>query len=179
MSQDLRVRALRIEALERRAAGQPDAVRRVLDARLAALAAGCQQAEAAHVAHTARAEAAAPSAPQRGALGLLADALAHQSHGEMAPSAPRELKALYRFRGTWARLSAEQRLHQALAQVPPQAGPLNSHHLVHRALVLMRETSPAYLQRFVAQVDALLSLDQMQAVPLPTRGKAGRSQRRK
>ena len=64
------------------------------------------------------------------------------------------------FRNTWARLSAEQRLTQSLAQTPDHAGPLNSHHLVHRSLTLMREVSPGYLHRFMSYVDALLWVDQ-------------------
>jgi hypothetical protein len=70
-----------------------------------------------------------------------------------------ELKTLRYFRSTWTRLSAQQRLTQSLAQVPANAGPLNSHHLVHRALTLMRDASPQYLDRFISYVDALLWLD--------------------
>ena len=63
--------------------------------------------------------------------------------------------------------AAEQRLRQTLAQVPPQAGPLNSHHLVHRALATMQEVSPAYLQRFVTHVEALLWMERRQASANP------------
>lgn len=153
-----------MEALARRAAAQAGQARRLLDARLAALMAECGQPGAAGPV------AAAPAARPQGALGALARELA-RGHGEAAPegaaASRRELHTLQRFRATWTRLSAEERLRQALAQVPPQAGPLNSHHLVHRALVLMRETSPEYLQRFVPYVDALLALDRMQAPPPP------------
>jgi hypothetical protein len=38
---------------------------------------------------------------------------------------------------------------------------------VHRALTLMRDTSPEYLQHFMAQVDALMWLEQAQAQPAP------------
>ena len=79
-----------------------------------------------------------------------------------------ELAAVRRFRGTWSRLSAEERLRQTLAQVPPQAGPLNALPLLHRALVGMHGISPEYLQHFVAQVDALLWLEQVQAAALPS-----------
>jgi hypothetical protein len=75
------------------------------------------------------------------------------------PSSSHELKTLSYFRSTWSRLSADRRLTQTLAAVPENAGPLNSHHLVHRALMLMRELSPEYLHRFMAHVDALLWLD--------------------
>jgi hypothetical protein len=78
-----------------------------------------------------------------------------------ALSAPPELKALSYFRSTWSRLSTEQRLAQSAAKLPENAGPLNSQHLVHQSLVLMRELSPGYLERFIAHVDALLWLDQL------------------
>lgn len=99
--------------------------------------------------------------------------------GPAAPAAL-ELAAVRRFRGTWSRLSAEERLRQTLAQVPPQAGPLNALHLLHRALVGMHGISPDYLQHFVAQVDALLWLEQVQAASLPVaRPRAAGGARRK
>ena len=67
------------------------------------------------------------------------------------------------FRGTWSRLSADRRLTQSLAKMPENAGPLNSHHLVHRALILMRDLSPEYLNRFMTYVDTLLWVEQLQA----------------
>ena len=70
-------------------------------------------------------------------------------------------------------------MQQALAHVPPQAGPLNSSHLVYRALLLMRETAPEYLQRFVPYVDALLWLEQMQAPSVPPAAAARRKPRAK
>lgn len=79
----------------------------------------------------------------------------------IAASAPPELKALSYFRSTWSRLSTEQRLAQSAAKLPENAGPLNSQHLVHQSLVLMRDLSPGYLERFIAHVDALMWLDQI------------------
>jgi hypothetical protein len=64
------------------------------------------------------------------------------------------------FKRTWSRLSADQRLAQSRATLPGNAGPLNSHHLVHRSLTLMRELSPEYLERFVGYIDALQWLEQ-------------------
>jgi hypothetical protein len=63
------------------------------------------------------------------------------------------------YRSTWAALGAEQRLRQSSAQVPENAGPLNTQRLLHEALTLMREVSPAYLHRLLSQVEALLWLD--------------------
>jgi restriction endonuclease Mrr len=55
------------------------------------------------------------------------------------------------FRQAWKRLNAEQRLAQSRAALPQNAGPLNSQHLVHKALQQMRQLSPAYFERFVAR----------------------------
>ncbi len=76
----------------------------------------------------------------------------------MAPPAP--LKSVTAFKGTWTRLRADQRLREALAQVPAMAGPLNSSHLVNRALQTMRDVSPEYLDAFMSHIDTLLWLEQ-------------------
>ena len=75
-----------------------------------------------------------------------------------APPAP--LKAVTAFKDTWSRLRADQRLRQALAQVPTMAGPLNSSHVVNRSLRTMRDLSPEYLYAFVSHIDTLLWLEQ-------------------
>lgn len=69
------------------------------------------------------------------------------------------LRAVSAFQDTWSRLRAEQRLRQALAVVPAQAGPLNSSHVVHRALQALHELSPAYLDAFIVYIDTMLALD--------------------
>ena len=80
--------------------------------------------------------------------------------GGRPPLLSQELKTLSYFSSTWSRLSADRRLTQSLALVPENAGPLNSHQLVHRSLTLMRELSPEYLHRFMSYVDALAWVDQ-------------------
>lgn len=76
-----------------------------------------------------------------------------------AAAPPPELKALRHFRSTWARLGVDQQLTRSLAKAPENPGPLNSHLLMLRSLQLMHGTSPAYLSRFMAHVDALLWLE--------------------
>lgn len=73
---------------------------------------------------------------------------------------PQPLKAVVEFKDTWSRLRVEHRLRQALAQVPASAGPLNSSHLVNRALQAMRDLSPLYLDAFMSHVDTLQWLEQ-------------------
>jgi len=79
------------------------------------------------------------------------------------PPAPRPAPApdaLRYFQRTWSRLNADRRVAQSRSSLPENAGPLNSHQLLHRSLTLMRTLSPEYLERFVAQVDALLWIEQ-------------------
>jgi len=140
-----------IEALARRAAAHHGDVRHILDDRLAGLLAA--YGEDLDKAQGAQGSPGGP--PPRGPLAELVDHLARH-----APDPGGELKALKHFRRTWSRLSADRRLTQSLAKVPDQAGPLNSNHLVHRSLTLMRELSPEYLHRFMAHVDVLLWMDQ-------------------
>ncbi|WP_341893017.1 DUF2894 domain-containing protein [Variovorax sp. YR752] len=157
-----------IEALARRAAAQQGEARRLLVARVERLL----------DAHAAATPAAAPGdavpderMARRAALaGLseLVDRLGRSAAppGALPPGTPSRapssgpLKAVTAYQGTWSRLRAEQRLRQALAQVPAQAGPLNSLHVVHAALRTMHELSPAYLDAFMSHVDTLLWLEQ-------------------
>ncbi|WP_332671983.1 DUF2894 domain-containing protein [Aromatoleum sp.] len=71
-----------------------------------------------------------------------------------------ELKSLKYFRRTWSKLSVDQQLSRAFAQAPDNAGPLNSHFLVLRALGTIRDIAPEYLEQFIPYVEALLWLDQ-------------------
>lgn len=94
------------------------------------------------------------------------------------PAAPAELKSVRHFRQAWKRLNAEQRLAQSRAALPQNAGPLNSQHLVHKALQQMRQLSPACFEHFVAQVDGLMWLEQALGEAAP-REPAGSSRPRR
>ena len=109
--------------------------------------------------------------PKRGPLGELVAYVARQKPhpvlGTLVPARPEaadwsvpEARTLQFFKRTWSRLSADQRLAQSRACLPDNAGPLNSQHLVHRSLVLMRELSPEYFEHFVGYIDALQWLEQ-------------------
>jgi len=80
--------------------------------------------------------------------------------GNIGSGSRSELKAIRNFRNTWAKLSVDRQVAQAIEQAPENAGPLNSHRLVLRSLELMRDIAPDYLTRFVSYVDTLLWLDQ-------------------
>ncbi|WP_017232114.1 DUF2894 domain-containing protein [Pandoraea sp. B-6] len=73
-----------------------------------------------------------------------------------------DLDVLEYFRETWSKVSTDGNLRQSLAQVPENAGPFNSSHLVHRALSLMHDISPDYLRHFLRHADALSWLEDME-----------------
>jgi hypothetical protein len=160
-----------IEALERRAAGHNGEARRILDDRLSVLvAAYAQELERTESSDTEAGSTTATSSsgntpPARGALAELTAYMAnHARAADDSASRPHsypELELLDYFRDVWSKLSAESQLRQSLEQVPGNAGPLNSSSLVHRALSLMRELSPGYLQQFLSYVDALSWMEQM------------------
>src|SRR5690606_39643571 len=73
-----------------------------------------------------------------------------------------ELPVLDEFRATWSRVSANRQVRQSEEQVHENAGPLNSNHLVHRALAYMRDVSPGYLHQFLSYLDTLAWVEQLQ-----------------
>ena len=97
--------------------------------------------------------------------GHAADADEVSRHGPAPADAPGELKSVTYFRRTWSRLSVDQTLSHSQAQAPENAGPLNSQHLVLRALKLMRDVSPEYVSRFMSHMDTLLWLEQATGAP--------------
>lgn len=80
-----------------------------------------------------------------------------------------DLPMLDYFRETWSRFNTEKQLRESLEQVPDNAGPLNSHSLMHRALSLMRAVSPGYLQHFLSYAETLSSMEQLSG-PGPATG---------
>lgn len=164
-----------IEALSRRAEAHEGEVRRLLDARLLALLAACRADLDDAPTTPATAGASPDGTPPRGPLAELVDQLAQHAaampDGAAPPpsapgspaAAPDQLKTMRYFGATWSKLSADRRLQQSRVKLPENAGPLNSHQLVHRALTLMRDVSPAYLNRFMSYVDTLSSLEQAAA----------------
>lgn len=154
-----------IEAMARRTATHEGEARRLLDERLERLL----------DAHGAALEKLEPPRkkmpPAAPAGGGLADLLAHVAErtgvAEGATRSASDLKSLRYFRSTWSRLSADRRLNQSQAKVPENAGPLNSQHLVHRAITLMRDTSPDYLNRLMSYIDTLSWIEQANASAPP------------
>ncbi|AYD64522.1 DUF2894 domain-containing protein [Achromobacter sp. B7] len=86
-----------------------------------------------------------------------------------------DVQMLEYFRGVWSRVSADRQVRQSQEQVHKNAGPLNSNQLVHRALSLMRELSPGYLQQFLSYTDALMWMEQIHAATAPAPKESTRS----
>lgn len=152
-----------IEVLARRATGQPDSVKRLLDIKV-------QQA-------LAELQTRLSNSPQkteqtiektRGQEGIFSAILAHlaQLRHQALGDATAQSSVDY-FRDNWSRLSTARKVNQALDQAPRNAGPINSHGLVLRSLAQMRDASPAYLNHFVSYVDALLALESSVSTQAP------------
>lgn len=173
-----------LEALARRTAHYRGAARQHLEARLAQALADLEarlgnlpQPQAAIAVDTM--DTAKSYGPDSPLAALLRD-LAARPATALQPAAPDvtpiadeaqalpELKALDYFRDSWSQLSVEQQYAQAMAQAPDNAGPLNSHLLILRALQCMRDISPDYLHRFIAYADTLVWLDQATGGSLPS-----------
>jgi len=184
------VRFAYIEALSRRAAAQPEAIRPLLNAKISAAASEFASQSAPLL----------PPAVPKSPASPLADLLAYisqQAHGQpnatqpanetstvnrnnrpksKTPSASHrpqgpELKSVAYYRNEWSKLSTEQQLTQTLAQAPENAGPMNAQHLVLRSLERMRDIAPDYLQGFMSYIDSLIWLEHAD----PTKPVAGRS----
>lgn len=186
-----------ITAMARRAHTQPDAVQRLLAQRLHVLLNDlpdpAAQGAASSTAAVKPLRLGSPQSPLAGLLAALAGGAPTEATAQLTASpaarpgasaltqAPHaahpaanlpELKTVQLFRSTWSRLGVEQRLSQALAKVPENAGPLNTQRLLNQALTLMNQTAPGYLEHLFNQVDALLWLEQASGMAPPER-KAG------
>lgn len=179
----------RIEALARRALDQAPPIRTVLLARLNSRIDALGATPSLEVEAATTPSATGATAP--GPLATLLDYIArHAGSLPAAHSAPSprprrststapELKSVAYFRQTWSRLSTEQQLTQTLAQAPANAGPMNSQHLVLRALESMRDISPDYLQAFMSYVDTLIWLEQADPSRQPTTRSTGDGEKKR
>lgn len=111
--------------------------------------------------------------PQPSPLAQLLQALRHSpdptatatsavvaAQGASPRGLPPENPRVRQFRRQLRKISVQKQVRQAMDQAPPNAGPINSHRLVLRALGLMRDLSPDYLERFMAYLDTLLLLQE-------------------
>ena len=97
------------------------------------------------------------AAPYRSPLATLLQTL--RGDGE----APRDLKALAPIREAQAKQQLAARIQHAITHVPGDAGPLNAHRQVARALAALQEVSPEYLEHLVTYLDDLMVLEKIPA----------------
>ena len=155
------VRFAFLEALASRTHAQQGEARRLLDARLAGLIASYADDLDGW---SSRATTPPTSSSDASALRALVASLQRQTpmDGPDAASPGQAPTALDEARRVWTQVRTDSQLRATLDDLPADAGPLNSATLVHRALHLMREVSPDYLQHFIAYADTLSSLEQFQ-----------------
>jgi len=108
------------------------------------------------------------SSPRPSALATLVSTLNSPANADdpyaspLRPHYP-ELPLLDEFRSVLSRTRAVRQVMQSEEQVHQNAGPLNSNHLVHRTLAMMRDVSPTYLHQFLGYLDALSWMEQLHA----------------
>ena len=101
-------------------------------------------------------------APRADALASTPTTIAAREGGEAGVDSDiAPLPVLDEFQQLWTRIRIDGLLRHCLEGLPEDAGPLHSSVLTYRAMALMREVSPEYLQHFVAYTDALSWLEQL------------------
>ena len=181
-----------IAALAQRAQRYAGSARVQLDARLAQLTDAYAQLVAVEVAGPAT-KASAERPLQSLLQQLEADPLQYQlplstsnaasgDSGTGDTGEPALMPALDEFQQLWSRIRIDSLLRQCLDSLPEDAGPLHSSVLTYRAMALMQEISPEYLQHFIAYVDVLTWMEPVSGtntVVEPTRVASKRKASRK
>lgn len=147
-----------LEKLSARVAEQSGPVQQLLQARLA----GALQELTARAQASPTSAAPARTGPQRRTASAL-------SALGTSPHTTPELSSVRRFRQAWSRLQAVDRVAQALARKPRNAGPLNSHALVLQTFALLQAASPEYLRRVVDVVETMHWLERATETPASPR----------
>jgi hypothetical protein len=165
-----------IAALAQRADRHDGAVRKLLQDRLKVLVDSYTSAIAGMDAVSKAAEMPSADEARLPASGPLKDLLDHlgasqgppglrpdaDSVATASPPTPAPLPVLDEFQQLWSRIRTDSQLRQSLDSAPEDAGPLHSSSLLHRAMTLMHEAAPGYLQHFIAYADALSWMEQLQ-----------------
>ncbi|MBW3197188.1 DUF2894 domain-containing protein [Marinobacter nauticus] len=74
---------------------------------------------------------------------------------------PQPLKAMARATADHGFQALQNRIQDAIENIPEDAGPMNAHRLVSRAIAEMQRLSPAYLNRMVNYTDTLMALEKL------------------
>ncbi|BEH15651.1 DUF2894 domain-containing protein [Marinobacter shengliensis] len=84
-----------------------------------------------------------------------------QTRTASSSNSPQPLKAMIRARADQGTQALQERIRHAIESTPKEAGPMNAHRLVSRALAEMQTLSPEYLERFARYTDTLLALERL------------------
>ena len=84
----------------------------------------------------------------------------------LLPATDGPLRAHEPIRRLCADIRISSRVEASLLSAPQQAGPLNSHGVVVRALQRLNATSPAYVRGLVAQMEAWGALEDLSGMRL-------------
>jgi hypothetical protein len=82
-------------------------------------------------------------------------AQASETAGQEPAAGAAPMPVLEEFQQLWSRIRIDSLLRQCLDSLSEDAGPLHSSVLTYRAMALMRDVSPGYLQHFIAYADVL------------------------
>jgi len=159
-------------ALAHRAARHDGAVRQRLDARLQELAEDYAVLLAdAPMAQPSRSLDESPlrqlleqfaSAPRLDAVSQTSSTAQAGEASEQAPAIDTTpMPVLDEFQQLWSRIRIDSLLRQCVDSLSEDAGPLHSSVLTYRAMMLMREISPEYLQHFIAYTDVLTWMERL------------------
>ncbi|MBJ6137003.1 DUF2894 domain-containing protein [Marinobacter litoralis] len=80
---------------------------------------------------------------------------------QTTPNSPQPLKAMARASADQGVQALQDRIQHAIEDIPEDAGPMNAHRLVSRAIAEMQRLSPAYLDRMVKYTDTLMALEKL------------------
>lgn len=158
-----------IETLAQRMRTQPPEVQQLLQPKLAQALDELQQRLSARAVHGTHVIGHSDSPSPLAALVQAMSPATANASAVAAPGQPGESPRVRQFRKQLRKISVQKQVSHAMAQAPQNAGPINSHMLVLRALGLMQDISPDYLNRFMAHVDTLLCLEDAQHHRLTTR----------
>ena len=76
-------------------------------------------------------------------------------------NSPQPLKAMARATADHGVQALQDRIQHAIENIPEDAGPMNAHRLVSRAIAEMQRLSPEYLNRMVNYTDTLMALEKL------------------
>lgn len=161
-----------LKSLLRRSLNHPPSIAQTLQSRVIALAADLQVRMAQHLNSIRPEPSPIRSSPLSDLMSYLKERVEASDIGENAAEPAHhhpELKSVRRFRESLRRRQSEKAVARAVAERPENPGPLNPQMLMIRSLALLRDLSPAYVNRFVTYTESLLWLEDTHSTEEPAK----------